>query len=245
LSDDPLNKDPSWTAPLSQNLERTCARAHAIAAQRRARAGAEDFLLALAEDPEAAAVMEACALDRHGLRTALGAAPATRSSVPNVGFLPILHRARANRQASGRTDEVNGAHALAAILTGTSPALVDTLHRHGLTRFDALRFIAHGLRKGEEPHDEGETASAPTLAVKLLNDDYTPMDFVAATLERVFDRDRETAVRTMLWVHSHGAAVCGTFPAALAREKRATVAELARAKEVPLCCVLAVPQSSS
>ena len=240
-----MTDDPSWMLPLSQDLERTCQRAHAIAAERRARAGAEDFLLALTDDPAAVPILEACMVDRDALQAALRAAGARamRGVVPSIGFLPILHRASANRHASGHNDAVNGAHALAAILAGTSPALTDTLRRHGLTRFDALRFIAHGLRKGEEPGDDAKATSAPTLAVKLLNDDYTPMEFVVTTLERLFEHDRESAARVMLWVHNNGVAVCGTYPAEIAREKRAAAVALARAAEFPLCCVLAAASS--
>ena len=235
-----MSTDPTWMAPLSPNLERACARAHAIAAERGARASGTDLLAALIDDPDAAAVMDACALDRDALRAALAAqAGETRGAVPSIGFLPILHRASVYQQMAHRADAIDGAHALVMMLTSNTPALAETLRRHGLTRFDALRFIAHGLRKGEQPREEDTTATATTLAVKLLNDHYTPMEFVVATLERVFDQDRDMAVRTMLSVHHHGAATCGTYPAAIAREKRAAVAELARAKEHPLCCVLA------
>jgi ATP-dependent Clp protease ATP-binding subunit ClpA len=185
--------------PLLQDFERTCARAHAIAAERRTRPSGEDFLLALIDDPHAAAVMDACALDRDKLRSARAArAGQARGAVPSIGFLPILQGATAHLQASGRNADLSGAEALAAIVRGSAPQLAETLRRHGLTRFDALRFIAHGLRKGEELRDEEAAATAPTLAVKLLNDDYTPMEFVVWALERVFDHGRETAARIML-----------------------------------------------
>lgn len=237
-----MSTDPTWMAPLSKELEHSCARAHELAAARGARATGADLLLALIDDADAVAAMEACALDRAALRAALTAqlAREPRGAVPNVGFLPILHRAGMPLEFSGRKDPLTGAHVLAAMALSNTPALAEALRQHGLTRFDALRFMAHGLRKGEEPREDAAVASAATLAVKLLNDDYTPMEFVVWTLEGVFEHDRDTAVRIMLSVHHDGAAVCGTYPAALAREKRAAVTERARAHGHPLCCVLAV-----
>ena len=57
------------------------------------------------------------------------------------------------------------------------------------------------------------------LDVKLLNDDDTPMEFVVEVLARFFNQDRETATRTMLHIHSHGDATCGTYPPDVARAK--------------------------
>lgn len=83
------------------------------------------------------------------------------------------------------------------------------------------------------------------LDVKLLNDDYTPMEFVVEVLARVFNQDRETATRTMLQIHNHGDATCGTYPPGVARAKAAQVLEFARAHGHPLACVTAAASVDS
>jgi serine-type D-Ala-D-Ala carboxypeptidase/endopeptidase len=88
--------------------------------------------------------------------------------------------------------------------------------------------------------DSGEPAtSAAMIEVLLLNDDHTPMEFVVEVLVRIFDHDRESAARTMLWVHSHGIGACGTYPSDIAAAKAAQVLEFARAHQHPLRCVTA------
>jgi len=52
-----------------------------------------------------------------------------------------------------------------------------------------------------------------------LNDDHTPMEFVVEVLVRIFDHDRESAARTMLWVHSHDIGARGTYPSDIAAAK--------------------------
>lgn len=83
---------------------------------------------------------------------------------------------------------------------------------------------------------EPQLRKAPRRRVIMLNDDYTPMEFVVALLEQVFAMDRERATRVMLQVHTRGSGVCGVYTAevaeALCNEANAT----ARAHEHPLTC---------
>lgn len=72
--------------------------------------------------------------------------------------------------------------------------------------------------------------------VVLLNDDYTPMEFVVEVLERFFSMDRELAVRVMLKVHTEGRGVCGVFTREVAETKAAQVTQHARDNEHPLLC---------
>ena len=74
----------------------------------------------------------------------------------------------------------------------------------------------------------------PLYKVLMLNDDYTPMDFVVEVLERFFAMDREQATRTMLTVHTEGRAVCGVYPRDIAESKKMQVENLAREYEMPL-----------
>ena len=105
------------------------------------------------------------------------------------------------------------------------------------------------------PRDEGDRddgaedgrAGTPTLArtkkpslyrVLLLNDDYTPMEFVVYVLERFFSKSREQATEIMLHVHNHGVGVCGVFTYEVAETKVAQVLDLARRHEHPLQCTM-------
>jgi ATP-dependent Clp protease adaptor protein ClpS len=74
--------------------------------------------------------------------------------------------------------------------------------------------------------------------VMLLNDDYTPMDFVIAVLQRFFSLDTEQATRIMLKVHNEGRGVCGVFPRDIAATKVEQVSAFARQHHHPLACVM-------
>jgi ATP-dependent Clp protease adaptor protein ClpS len=76
----------------------------------------------------------------------------------------------------------------------------------------------------------------PRYQVVMLNDDYTPMEFVVSILESFFHMDRELAVRVMLKVHTEGRAVCGVFTRDVAETKMTQVNRYAREHEHPLIC---------
>ncbi|KAB0539207.1 MULTISPECIES: ATP-dependent Clp protease adapter ClpS [Pseudochrobactrum] len=74
--------------------------------------------------------------------------------------------------------------------------------------------------------------------VLLLNDDYTPMDFVIHVLERFFQKNREDATRIMLHVHNHGVGECGIYTYEVAETKVTQVMDFARQHQHPLQCVM-------
>ena len=76
----------------------------------------------------------------------------------------------------------------------------------------------------------------PMYRVVLLNDDYTPMEFVVDVLERFFNMDRELAVRVMLKGHTEGKGVCGVFTREVAETKATQVTQFSREHEHPLLC---------
>lgn len=93
----------------------------------------------------------------------------------------------------------------------------------------------------ESPVKRPETAEpelkAPSLyRVVLLNDDYTPMEFVVEVLEVFFNLDREMATQVMLAVHKRGKGVCGVFPKDIAETKAEQVNQAARDNDHPLLC---------
>ena len=78
----------------------------------------------------------------------------------------------------------------------------------------------------------------PLYKVILLNDDYTPMDFVVYILEKFIGMNRDKATEVMLHVHTRGAGVCGMFTREIAETKVTQVNEFSRENQHPLQCVM-------
>ncbi len=83
-----------------------------------------------------------------------------------------------------------------------------------------------------------EVKQPPLYRVVLLNDDFTPMEFVVDVLEKFFALDRPTATRIMLEVHTRGKGVCGVFTYEIAEPKVAQVTTYSRDNQHPLMCTL-------
>lgn len=107
-------------------------------------------------------------------------------------------------------------------------------------------------RKPAKPKDGGDNGSGTAVLTRtrtrtkrpnlyrvlLLNDDYTPMEFVIHVLERFFNKDRESATEIMLHVHQNGVGECGVFTYEVAETKVTQVMDLARKNQHPLQCVM-------
>jgi ATP-dependent Clp protease adaptor protein ClpS len=106
---------------------------------------------------------------------------------------------------------------------------------------------------GKEERDDGDDGTPGTGAVTqvrsktkrpslykvlLLNDDYTPMEFVVHILEEFFGKSRDEAVEIMLHVHNRGVGVCGVYTFEIAETKVAQVIDKARRNEHPLQCTM-------
>lgn len=83
-----------------------------------------------------------------------------------------------------------------------------------------------------------KTKKPSMYKVLMLNDDYTPMEFVVHVLERFFNKNREEATRIMLHVHQRGVGVCGLFTYEVAETKVTQVMDLARQNQHPLQCTI-------
>lgn len=102
------------------------------------------------------------------------------------------------------------------------------------------------------PPDDGDNGRQPGLLLKsraktkkpslykvmLLNDDYTPMEFVIHILERFFNKNRAEATDIMLHVHRRGVGICGIYTYEVAETKVNQVTEFSRANEQPLQCTM-------
>ncbi len=93
-----------------------------------------------------------------------------------------------------------------------------------------------GLGTGIVTKTRPKTKKPSLYKVLILNDDYTPMEFVVHILERVFGKAREEAVEIMLHVHRRGVGVCGVYTFEVAETKVAQVIEMARRHQHPLQC---------
>lgn len=102
-------------------------------------------------------------------------------------------------------------------------------HRH--EQFDGGVALEEARPKIKEP---------PMYKVVLLNDDFTPMDFVVAILTEFFAMTSERATLVMMQVHTQGRGVCGVFTREIAETKVAQVGAYARSHEYPLLCIMEV-----
>lgn len=100
----------------------------------------------------------------------------------------------------------------------------DTHHKHD-----------HSLAVDEE---RPQLKRPPLYKVVLLNDDYTPMDFVVEVLEKFFRMDRGKATQVMLHVHTRGKGICGVYTYDVAETKVALVNRYAREHQHPLLCTM-------
>ena len=83
-----------------------------------------------------------------------------------------------------------------------------------------------------------KTKKPSMYKVLMLNDDYTPMEFVVHVLERFFNKGQEEATKIMLHVHQRGVGICGVFTYEVAETKVTQVMDLAQQQEHPLQCTL-------
>jgi ATP-dependent Clp protease adapter protein ClpS len=256
-----IRGDEDSSAPMptfSRSLDQSLHRALALANERpHEYATLEHLLLALIDDQEAAAVMRACNVDLDKLRRSLTTyldselenlvSDGDEDSKPTADFQRVMQGAVIHVQSSGR-EEVNGANVLVAIFAERESRAAHFLQEQGVTRYHATRYISHKIAGGFSPSSAGGKApeqqtvsdkpSGLLAEVRLLNDDYTPMEFVVHVLERVFGKDRETATRIMLEIHGEGVGICGIYPCDVADAKVTEVLNLAREHQHPLLCVL-------
>ncbi len=103
------------------------------------------------------------------------------------------------------------------------------------------------MSEREEQHDDNGTAveeakpklkRPPMYKVVLMNDDYTPMDFVVHVLENFFGMDHDMATEVMLAVHTRGKGVCGVYTRDVAETKVTLVNDYSRENQHPLMCAM-------
>ncbi len=94
------------------------------------------------------------------------------------------------------------------------------------------------FQKGILLDTKPKTKKPSMYNVLLMNDDYTPMEFVVTVLEKIFNKKSEEANQIMLHVHKNGIGICGTFTLEVAESKCKAVIEMAKKNEHPLQCTM-------
>jgi ATP-dependent Clp protease adaptor protein ClpS len=94
------------------------------------------------------------------------------------------------------------------------------------------------MKTGVATKTRPKTKKPSLYKVLLLNDDYTPMEFVVYILERFFNKNREEATRIMLHVHQKGVGICGVYTYEVAETKVTQVMSFARQHQHPLQCTM-------
>jgi ATP-dependent Clp protease adaptor protein ClpS len=139
-------------------------------------------------------------------------------------------------------------------MDGRSELMMDDADKAGEHKAGDREAVASGLRLARAPRDgkEGggnsgtavitrtktQTKKPNLYRVLLLNDDYTPMEFVIHVLERFFNKTRDEATQIMLHVHHNGVGECGVFTYEVAETKVTNVMDFARKHSHPLQCVM-------
>lgn len=95
-----------------------------------------------------------------------------------------------------------------------------------------------GRQTGVTIKSKPKTKRPSMYKVLMLNDDYTPMEFVVHVLERFFGKNREEATRIMMHVHQRGVGICGVYTYEVAETKVTQVMDLARQNQHPLQCTI-------
>ncbi len=186
-------------------------------------------------------IQPACDLFIRWMLTAIGRNHEIDSR-PTPGFEQVIQRAIRHSMSTGRETEVTAADVLVAIFGESYTYAVRCLHQQDVTRLDVVSFIAYGIKKSD--HSAPVQNHSPTRLLSengrviLLNDDYTPMEFVVMVLREYFNFDLEAAEQMMLKIHQDGRGVCGVFSQDVAATKVELVSNAARLGGHPLQCIL-------
>jgi ATP-dependent Clp protease adaptor protein ClpS len=158
-------------------------------------------------------------------KVCLGAMAATGENHPAAVQLPMgISNACAMLQLTPRIDL-----SVPPVLAASAPRMSNDENRAGGAGGPATSVIAKVKPKTKRPN---------LYRVLILNDDYTPMEFVVHVLEKFFQKDVEAATKIMLHVHHHGIGECGVFTYEIAETKVTQVMDFARKHQHPLQCVM-------
>lgn len=121
-----------------------------------------------------------------------------------------------------------------SIIENAQGAASTVLQTHGITRFNLVCYLAHGSRSSSAYSELALSDDGKDVRLFLLNDDFTPMQFVVEVLETIFAMPSDDAKSVMICIHENGRAACGTFPLSIASEKLRQVEMMAVERQHPL-----------
>jgi len=166
------------------------------------------------------------------------------SGTPNTHYLLLGRSGSCSASGTIREWRNSAPTALKILVTFAMMRMTEPTERPpGL----APRLADDERRRRNDPGSPGTAVIAKTkpqtkrpslYRVLLLNDDYTPMEFVVHVLERFFNKDHETAYRIMMHVHKHGIGECGIYTYEVAETKVTQVMDFSRKHQHPLQCVM-------
>jgi ATP-dependent Clp protease adapter protein ClpS len=228
----------------SENLGRTLQLAASIARDHgRNDATPEDLLIALIDDDDAAPVLRASRVDSERLRRdvlaymegATDEAGYATFTTPRLSakLKRVLQRAAAHAKNAGR-EAMTGADAFVELF---SKSVGHFLQEQGATRYGAVCYLSRGPN-ATTPLLAQDAGDSPNLEAILLNDDYTPMEFVVWVLQELLQIEPDDAKRIMLSTHQTGRGSLGVFARKQALAVAARIESLAREHQHPLRCVL-------
>ena len=181
----------------------------------------------LVTDPADGSVRPGAAIWKACLGTLKGASGRKTSVEPSLvaNWFPVgMSNTCAMLQFSSRFDS-----SVPSAIAATAPRMNNDDNRTGGTGGPTTSVIAKVKPKTKRPS---------LYRVLILNDDYTPMEFVVHVLEKFFQKDVEAATKIMLHVHHHGIGECGIFTYEIAETKVTQVMDFARKHQHPLQCVM-------
>jgi ATP-dependent Clp protease adaptor protein ClpS len=149
--------------------------------------------------------------------------------IPGDGLDAAAHRSAAPPFPAPRASDIIG-------VQGAGPVQGPAIRSGGMSDNDKRG--GTGPNTGVVVRARPKTRKPAMYKVLMLNDDYTPMEFVVHVLERFFQKTREEATRIMLHVHRRGVGVCGTYTYEVAETKVTQVMDLARQNQHPLQCTI-------
>ena len=101
-----------------------------------------------------------------------------------------------------------------------------------------MNTISHQLEDTVEQESKLKPKLPKNYKVILLNDDYTPMEFVVDVIQKVFKKSHDEATKIMLQIHTEGIGICGVFPLEIAETKMNQVLNLSKESQHPLQCII-------
>ena len=132
----------------------------------------------------------------------------------------------------------NRGEACRSTLAGSKAAVAGPATRRKSIETMSDQHEIHGDQELAVQESRPKLKRPPLYKVLLLNDDYTPMEFVVEVLESYFHMDQEKATQVMLHVHTRGMGVCGVFSKDIAETKVTQVNDYSRANQHPLLCTM-------